>query len=60
MDFVPGETLEKLLPSLTADEKVKIAGLFKDAMDELRQLPDPGYLGSVSGEACTHGIVGSR
>jgi hypothetical protein len=59
MDFVPGETLENLLPSLQQGEKDDIAQLIKDALAKLHDVPEPGYLGSVGGQACTHGMFWS-
>jgi hypothetical protein len=47
MDLVPGQTLEKLLPTLTDEEKDDIAQLVKEALTELRKNPDPGYIGGV-------------
>jgi serine/threonine protein kinase len=59
MDFVQGQTLEDLLPSLTQDEKDDIAQLIKIELDKLRALPEPGYLGSVGRKACSHGMFWS-
>lgn len=56
MDFVQGQTLEDLLPSLTQTEKDDIAQLIKTAVENLRAIPEPGYLGSVGRKACSHGM----
>lgn len=56
MDFVPGQTLESLLPSLTRKERDDVARLIKNAIDKLRDIPEPGYLGSVGRKACSHGM----
>jgi len=59
MDFVPGETLEDMLPSLTQPEKDDIAQLIKTAVDKLRAMPEPGFLGSVDKKACPSGMFWS-
>jgi hypothetical protein len=56
IDFVQGQTLEDLLPSLTQTEKDDIAQLIKTAIDKLHAIPEPGYLGSVGRKACSHGM----
>ena len=59
MDFVQGQTLEDMLPSLTQNERDDIAQLIKIEVDKLRALPEPGYLGSVGRKACSHGMFWS-
>lgn len=53
------DLLENLLPSLQQGEKDDIAQLIKDALAKLHDVPEPGYLGSVGGQACTHGMFWS-
>nr|OQO19659.1 hypothetical protein B0A51_10968 [Rachicladosporium sp. CCFEE 5018] len=59
MDFVHGETLANLLPKLTQSEKDDIGLLVRDALDKLRELPEPGYFGSIARGACSHGMFWS-
>lgn len=54
MDLSPGETLESLMPSLSKSERLEIALLIKEALAELRNIPDPGYLGGVRRSPITH------
>lgn len=48
MEYVPGDTLQKLLPSLTGPEKTTICKLVRDAINELRRIPPPDYLGTLN------------
>jgi hypothetical protein len=57
MDFVPTQTLEDMLPSLTQNEKDDIAQLIKIELKKLRDVPEPEYLGSVGRKACSHGML---
>jgi hypothetical protein len=59
MDFVPGETLEDMLPSVTQPDKDDIAQLIKTAVEKLRSMPEPGFLGSVDKKACPSGMFWS-
>lgn len=47
MENVEGETLASRWPSLTESQKVAIVTKLKQCFDELRQLPSPGYFGSL-------------
>ncbi|EAW17177.1 uncharacterized protein NFIA_005390 [Aspergillus fischeri NRRL 181] len=48
MEYLPGDTLEKLLPSLNSAEKATISNLIKAAITELRSIPPPDYLGMLN------------
>ncbi|OAF61864.1 hypothetical protein VC83_01461 [Pseudogymnoascus destructans] len=48
MELVPGRTLEALLPTLNAKEKVEVCTLVKNAIDELRRIPEQNYIGGVN------------
>ncbi|KAF1817784.1 phosphotransferase enzyme family protein [Dissoconium aciculare CBS 342.82] len=54
MDFIPGETLEKLLPTLNQQEKDQITQRIKEAVAELRRIPSPGYIGGIKKSAIPH------
>lgn len=56
MESVPGDTLEKLLPSLDQAEKTIISRLVKDAMTELRRIPPPDYLGMLNRQPYLDGV----
>lgn len=38
MEYLPGDTLQKLLPSLSPAEKATISSLVRDAITELRSI----------------------
>lgn len=59
MDYVPGADLEKMLPSLTPTEKKTISKEIKDAVDELRRIPAPGYFGNLARTPYTDGVLSS-
>ncbi|KAJ5165449.1 kinase-like domain-containing protein [Penicillium coprophilum] len=42
MEYIPGQTLKKLLPSLELTKKTKICNLLKDAFAKLREMPSQG------------------
>ncbi|OAF58872.2 hypothetical protein VC83_06312 [Pseudogymnoascus destructans] len=48
MELVPGRPLEALLPTLNAKEKVEVCILVKNAIDELRRIPEQNYIGGVN------------
>ncbi|KAJ9302696.1 hypothetical protein DTO271G3_70 [Paecilomyces variotii] len=56
MEYVPGDTLEELLPSLNPAEKATISNLVKDAMTELRSIPPPNYLGMLNRQPYLDGV----
>jgi aminoglycoside phosphotransferase (APT) family kinase protein len=56
MEFVPGRTLEALLPTLSAEEKVEINIQVKNAIDELRKLQAPNYIGGVNRQPLNNAI----
>ena len=41
MEYLPGDTIRKLLPSLSPAEKATISSLVRDAITELRSIPAP-------------------
>jgi hypothetical protein len=47
MEFLEGESLEKLWGTLAADEKSHITCRLKVIFDGMRSLPSPGFYGSV-------------
>jgi hypothetical protein len=51
MECIDGETLATLWPSLTSSEKESIVARLRSCYKELRQLPSPGYYGSI-GKRC--------
>ncbi|KAE8352300.1 kinase-like domain-containing protein [Aspergillus coremiiformis] len=48
MEYIHGDNLQKLLPSLTRPQKAIICKLVKDAIIELRNVPPPDYLGTLN------------
>ncbi|CAG7965469.1 unnamed protein product [Penicillium nalgiovense] len=57
MDFVPGTDLQKLLPSLTPTEKTTISQRIRQAVNELRTIPSPGYFGNLNCTPYTDGVL---
>ncbi|CAK7209802.1 hypothetical protein SCUCBS95973_000564 [Sporothrix curviconia] len=47
MEYVEGDTLASVWPSLSAETKKSIGQQLRTAMDALRSLPSPGYYGRV-------------
>ena len=47
MEFVEGDTLALIWQDLSATQKSHITTQLRDSYDELRQLPSPGYFGSL-------------
>ena len=56
MEYLAGETLEKCLPFLDTAEKAEVCRQLKCALEELRGLPSPGYIGSVRRSSCMDSI----
>jgi aminoglycoside phosphotransferase (APT) family kinase protein len=56
MEYLPGDTLEKLLPSLNSVEKATISNLIKDAITELRSIPPPDYFGMLNRQPYLDGV----
>ena len=48
MEYIRGDNLQKLLPSLMPTEKVIICKLVKDAIIKLQKISLPGYLGTLN------------
>jgi len=56
MDFVPGEPLSTAWPNLTSLEKNDVTAQIRKAMVDLRNIPSPGYIGSVARQPCADGV----
>lgn len=56
MEYIPGDILQKLLPSLTHAQKTVICGLIRDAMVETRNIPPPDYLGTLNHQPYHDGV----
>lgn len=56
MEYLPGDTLQKLLPSLNPVEKATISNLIKDAITELRSIPPPDYFGMLNRQPYLDGV----
>lgn len=54
MEFVPGATLQSLLPTLSAKEQSEINIKIRDAIGELRKLAPPNYLGGIGRKPYNH------
>lgn len=60
MEYVRGDNLQELLPSLTPTEKAIICKLVKDAIIELRKIPPPGYLGTLNRQPYHDGVFWTK
>ncbi|KAE8333369.1 kinase-like domain-containing protein [Aspergillus sergii] len=47
MEYIPGDNLQTLLPSLTPRDKANICQLIRTAIIDLRSIPPPEYLGGL-------------
>ncbi|KAK8246895.1 kinase-like domain-containing protein [Phyllosticta capitalensis] len=56
MELAPGEPLRDVIESLNADEKRGIEDKIRAALDALRSMEPPGYVGSVGRQACADGV----
>ncbi|KAJ5958230.1 kinase-like domain-containing protein [Penicillium vulpinum] len=56
MEYIPGQSLAKLLPSLQPAEKTKICKLLKDTFTRLREIPSQGYLGALNRQPYRNGF----
>ena len=56
MDYIPGDDLQKLLPSLTPSEKAVICRLIRDSIVKLRKIPAPDYLGTLNRQPYNDGV----
>lgn len=56
MDYLEGVSLQTLLPSLDLEEKLEISTQLKAIMDQLRQIKEPGYLGSIDHKPLVDGV----
>jgi aminoglycoside phosphotransferase (APT) family kinase protein len=54
MDFIPGQTLEQMLPTLTEGEKAEITEQIKETLTDLRKIPNQGYIGGVGRTPIPH------
>ncbi|PYH99866.1 kinase-like protein [Aspergillus ellipticus CBS 707.79] len=57
MDYVPGTDLEKLAPFLSEDQKKTVSKRVREALDELRRIPSPGYFGNLNHTPYYEGIL---
>ncbi|OGM42143.1 hypothetical protein ABOM_009160 [Aspergillus bombycis] len=60
MEYVHGDNLQKLLPSLTPSQKTIICKLVKDAMIDLRNIPPPDYLGTLNRRPYHDGVFWTK
>ncbi|KAH8434257.1 phosphotransferase family protein [Aspergillus melleus] len=56
MQYIPGDTLQSLLPSLSKTEKATICSLVKAAVAELRSIPPPDYFGMLNRHPYLDGV----
>ncbi|KAI9035256.1 uncharacterized protein KD926_004225 [Aspergillus affinis] len=56
MQYIQGDTLQKLLPSLSKSEKVTICNLLKDSIVELRSIPPLDYFGMLNRQPYLDGV----
>ncbi|GAD98892.1 conserved hypothetical protein [Paecilomyces variotii No. 5] len=60
MEYIPGDTLHKILPSLNQVEKAMICSLVKAAITELRSIPPPDYFGMLNRRPYLDGVFWSE
>lgn len=48
MEYIPGQTLETLLPSLKFAEKTKVCKLIQDGFTQLHGIPSQGYFAALA------------
>ncbi|OGM42618.1 hypothetical protein ABOM_009584 [Aspergillus bombycis] len=60
MQYLHGDTLQKLLPSLTQAEKAAICNSIKNAITELRSIPPPGYFGMLNRQPYLDGVFWTK
>lgn len=60
MDYIPGDNLQTLLPSLTSTEKDIIGKMMRDAITELREIPSEGYLGTMNYQPYYEGVLATE
>lgn len=60
MRYIPGDTLQTLMPSLNQLDKTAICNLIKDAIVELRSVPPPDYLGMLNRKPYLDGVFWSE
>ncbi|KAF7590395.1 hypothetical protein BBP40_002896 [Aspergillus hancockii] len=56
MEYLPGQTLEKILPSLNLVEKATISNSIRDAVSALRSIPPPNYFGMLNRQPYLDGV----
>ncbi|RDW70453.1 aminoglycoside phosphotransferase family protein [Aspergillus mulundensis] len=57
MDHLPGTDLEKLAPSLSEAQKKTVGKRIREALDEVRRIPSPGYLGNLNRMPYYEGVL---
>lgn len=60
MEYIQGSTLLEKWPNLCESQKAKILSQLKNHLDLLRQLPQPGYFGSIGRRHMPNGIFWSE
>lgn len=60
MEYVAGNNLQVLLPSLTATQKEAICMLVRDAIIELRNIPPPSYFGTLNRRPYHDGVFWTK
>ncbi|KAE8319822.1 kinase-like domain-containing protein [Aspergillus transmontanensis] len=60
IEYVHGDNLQKLLPSLTPTQKAIICKLVRDALDDLRNIPPPDYLGTLNRQPYYDGVFWTK
>lgn len=59
MEYLSGNTLEKILPCLNVVEKATISSTIKDAVSALRSIPPPDYFGMLNRQPYLDGVFWS-
>lgn len=52
MEAIAGDTVEKAWEDLDENNKTQITKQLHESLNSLRQLPNPGYFGSIEGTVC--------
>ncbi|PWY90303.1 kinase-like protein [Aspergillus sclerotioniger CBS 115572] len=60
MQYLPGDTLQTILPSLELAEKSIICKLIKNAITELRSIPPPDYFGMLNRQPYLDGVFWTK
>ncbi|ATY58577.1 kinase-like domain [Cordyceps militaris] len=61
MDYIPGQSLDKLWPTMSADEKKSVASQLREIIEQMRAMePPPNYIGCCGGTGIRETTVHSR